>query len=125
MPFIPDPKPTSPTYKPYIDFIKKRPCAKTGRHGNSRIRQIVAAHQRQLGGGGTSLKPSDFHALPLLKQVHRVKEHGINGGYVFTKEEAAIKCLTHEIIYLGLKASPFQMVQVIDMIGAYIKENKI
>lgn len=121
----PLPKRKPLVYKKYTDFIRRQRCAKTGRTGNGRSRQVVNCHQRQLHGGGTSLKPSDFHQLPLLEMVHRVREHGINGGYVFTVDEAVNKCLQHVIGYLMLEATEYERIQALDLLGDYIAENKI
>ena len=114
----PMPKRGKLDYPPYIKWIKTLPCCETS------DKNIDPAHQRQLHGGGTGMKPPDFHALPVSKRLHD-KEHGINGGYQFDRNTAAARCLSHIVGYLMLKASLHQQTQVLDMVGTYIKEEKI
>jgi hypothetical protein len=65
------PKPHAHRDKAYLAYIRAQPCAKCGRPGPSH-----AAHMRCLKGGGTGLKPSDYHAIPLCDEHHNVWEHG-------------------------------------------------
>ena len=119
--FKPDPKPKALRYPKYLKFLRGLPCIHTRRRGTN-TDPIVAAHQRQMSGGGTSLKPSDFHALPQINSDHQA-EH--LGGSAELPHQAAHDCLLHITLYLVAEASVAQMVEVIDMVGEYIKERKI
>lgn len=69
----PCPKPKTETDPGYLKWLTFQPCAVCG------CFPCEPMHQRLLSGG-TSLKPSDEHALPGCEVCHRETEHGINGG---------------------------------------------
>lgn len=81
------PKPCSHRDPKYLAWIREQPCAKCNHPAPSH-----PAHMRSLKGGGTSLKPSDYHAIPLCHEHHIVFEHGkgishlnINPGWEVAK----------------------------------------
>ena len=117
----PDPKPKAHRYKPYLEWLRKLRCVITRQYGHNND-PVIASHQRQLSGGGTGLKPSDFHALPTLDSAHRAGHHD---GVVLSPRQAAYDCLIHEIIYIKEHGSVFQMMQVNDLIGGYIVDEKL
>ena len=53
----------------YADHIRSKTCIICPNPS-------VLAHQRILGGGGTSLKPIDLHALPLCDTHHKEEHRG-------------------------------------------------
>ena len=116
-----DPKPKATRYPKYLEFLRTLPFIKTRRKGH-REDPVIAAHQRQMSGGGTSIKPSDFHALPQINSDHQA-EH--NGGKALLPHDAAYNCLLHETLYLVTNASVYHMVKIVDLIGEYIKDNKL
>lgn len=71
--FCPQPKMKRIVYQPYIDWLKKKPCVKTGHRSNDYM-EVVPAHQT-LGFGGMALKGHDIWALPLRADLHACQEH--------------------------------------------------
>ena len=51
----------------YANYIRSKPCLICGKKSQ-------LSHQRVLGGGGTSKRPPDTHALPLCDEHHK-EEH--------------------------------------------------
>jgi hypothetical protein len=89
------PKPHAHRDKAYRAYIEAQPCAQCGRYGNLEQGDIIAAHMRCLGGGGTSLKPSDYYCVPLHSiSCHQVVEHAQGASQLrFDPARAIIKLL--------------------------------
>jgi hypothetical protein len=88
------PKPHAHRDKNYRAYIRAQPCAQCGLPGTEDD-PIVAAHMRCLGGGGTSLKPSDYYCVPLHGlSCHQAVEHtkGVS-GLRFDPCMTVVRCL--------------------------------
>ena len=91
----------------YIAWIKNQPCCVPG--CNNYCGQVVPAHMRILGRGGTGIKPPDRDALPMGK-LHHDKSHKIGdisfwlqGNKANTKEFIQELCDKHIFKYLRRK----------------------
>ena len=58
--------------KKYLEFIRKQPCILTGIIAHE-YDPVVAAHQGILGDKGTSIKTSDYTAVPMLDSLHKLE----------------------------------------------------
>jgi len=54
----------------FLDWLREQPCLVTGRYGNPDIETVDPAHFRWGTNGGTSMKPSDYFANPLIHSEH-------------------------------------------------------
>jgi len=63
----------------YLEFIITKPCL-VDRCGVANYNPgdglIVYHHVRELGGGGTALKPSDYKTIPLCAEHHNMVHFG-------------------------------------------------
>lgn len=75
-------KDTTPRSESYLDFIRAQACVgicmqPIYMQNGPNFHGIEAAHVRIGNGGGTSLKPSDFCAVPLCHTCHSIQhQHG-------------------------------------------------
>lgn len=117
----PDPKPESLRYDKYTKWVRKQRSSHSGYHG-VKGDPVVNCHMRCMKDAGTAIKPSDFQQLPALNSEHL---HDHQKGGIFTIEVASDKILAHNVGYLMEHATPYQKLQVSNLIGNYIKENGI
>lgn len=54
----------------YLDWLREQPCIVTGRMGHPEVETVDPAHFRWGTNGGTSMKPSDYFANPLIHSQH-------------------------------------------------------
>ena len=68
------PKAPKRNNKKYLEWLKRQECC--GPDCLGFVGDIIPAHQRILGRGGTGLKPPDFDALPLCFLCHHAEHKG-------------------------------------------------
>ena len=99
-----NPQPKEPQFRSdkYLKWLRGERCYGCGRtvylSTDGKPKRNDAAHQRQIGTGGTSMKPGDIYALPGCLECHNINEHLY--GQKLSREEAAVKCLAHINRYL-------------------------
>jgi hypothetical protein len=84
----------------YLKFIRNQPCLVTGSK-SSLYESVAACHENIFGDKGTSIKCSDYTAVPLLQTLHRDHEHQ-HGNYTFWSQYPWID-VKKEIIRLNIE----------------------
>jgi hypothetical protein len=91
----------------------------------------VYHHVKMLGGGGTSLKPSDTHVVPIKDSVHKLldspghseKSVFLDAGY--TPDEVKLLALRNILRYLDKTHNIDGTKLAIDLLTQYMESNNL
>ena len=79
----------------YADYIRSLSCSIPGCPNKS-----ILAHQRILGGGGTSKRPPDTHAVPLCDKHHKEEHMGSISFWLNYFPEYTVQGLKKDMVQL-------------------------
>jgi|JI10StandDraft_1071094.scaffolds.fasta_scaffold234962_3 hypothetical protein len=88
-------------YPSHLKWLRGCECAVAGKAGHICLGKIEAAHIRRGTSGGTSLKPADYHAVPLCSSAH-AEQHTIGEQSFDAKYSVNLNALADALA----KASP-------------------
>lgn len=108
-------KEKTPRNPKYLDFIRSQPCLRGWSGGCSAGARSEAAHVRFLGGGGVSLKPSDYHTVPLCSKHHEFQHQKGELAFWGSKEFAQARIAVNLVTYC------MKNIDMMDFIGALEK----
>lgn len=90
----PCPKQPRISWPEYLEWQKDQRCAGCGAFPYGEHKSIPA-HQRILGGGGTSYKNDDTKALPLCHECHDKEHHGSKKFWKSVGKDPLEECFKH------------------------------
>lgn len=112
-------KQKTPRDHKYLAWIRKQDCCVC--QVKPEVRQIQAAHVRFLGGGGTSLKPSDYQVVPMCATCHTSQHNMSEINWWGSKEAAQGQIIKALIGYIAHRES---LMDVVKVLSNHIEEQR-